>query len=161
MSSSNAFSSQSGSSQGGSPQSFSSQSGSSHTYSSQTFSSQMMNEDDCIMMSDADMLKNDKHDPLNALHEHNFASNPDLDVSILSDDDFFAAYSSQTGYSSQVKYEEECTMMSDADMLKSKEYDPLNALHEQNLAKNPDLDVSVLTDDEYFALLKSAKETKA
>jgi hypothetical protein len=156
MSSSNAYSSQSGSSQGGSSQSVSSQ-----TFSSQTNSSQMMNEDDCIMMSDADMLKTKEYDPLNALHEHNFASNPDLDVSILSDDEYFAAYSSQAGYSTQAKYEEECIMTSDADMLKAKEYDPLNALHEQNLASNPDLDVSVLTDDEYFALLKSAKETKA
>jgi len=121
----------------------------------------MMNEDDCMMMSDADMLKNDKHDPLNALHEHNLASNPDLDVSVLSDDDFFAAYSSQAGHSTQAKYEEECIMMSDADILKTKEFDPLNALHEQKLASNPDLDVSVLTDDEYFALLKSAKDTKA
>lgn len=40
------------------------------------------------------------------------------------------------------------------------EYDPLNALHEHILATHPDLDTSVLTDDELIALLKNAKETK-
>lgn len=40
------------------------------------------------------------------------------------------------------------------------ENDPLNALHDHILATNPELDMSVLTDDEMIALLKSAKEPK-
>jgi hypothetical protein len=71
------------------------------------------------------------------------------------------AYSSQTvssgSYSPKAMYDD-CIMMSDE--FKLNEYDPLNALHEHNLATNPDLDVSVLTDDELIALLKSAKEPK-
>lgn len=44
--------------------------------------------------------------------------------------------------------------------MSTRSFDPLLALHEHHLEANPELDASVLSDDEMIDLLKKAKDPK-